>query len=119
MQRRSFAREAVRWKTEVALASAQSLGEVRDISAVGAFVVPSQGEQLAEGQRLRLRIHLPWDRELLEVEATVRWQGMSREHRCEGFGVLFDEAQPRIAAYLDDSLGDLPMSPGRDPNPRH
>ncbi len=121
--RRSFARESVRWRAEISTPGATLEAEVRDISAVGAFVVAPTPLVAASGERLRLRIFLPWDRQVLDVDATVRWRGKSVEHGCEGLGVQFDDVEQRIAAFLDDTgtvsdTQELPIGTARVLNPQ-
>src|SRR5687767_13779961 len=120
--RRSFTRESVRWRAKDSTPATKLDVVVLVISAVGAFLVTRAPWSAGTGERLRLRIYLPWDRRELEVAATVRWRGKSVEHQCEGIGVQFDGVEQLIADFLDDTgtradTQELPMTTARVLNP--
>ncbi len=93
--RRAFERRMVQRRAECRLGGSRIAGEVRDESQGGVFfaVVKSGG---AEDEPLRYEPELG-DAIMLaypdgdRAVATIRWQGHSSEHGCEGLGLEFED----------------------------
>lgn len=97
-EKRVYVRQRVSREAECRVGGSRLTGAIRDESEGGVFFVPL-------GVNDDASTTLPYEPELGDTVvlaypeepepalalATIRWRGFSREHGCEGLGLMFDD----------------------------
>ena len=93
-------------EVEVTNENSNYVGQVKNLSEAGMFIVTSRIHKI--GQRLHLRVSLPGSTSSMIVEGVVRHPHETAQVKAEGIGVKFvdlsEEADASLRKYLTERL---------------
>lgn len=84
---RNHPRAPVRWAARWHDGERTRTGEIRDVSRRGLFLSPAWRPSAPFGVGDRLAVCCAIDDFAVDIEAVVRWTGVSQLHGCEGLGL--------------------------------
>jgi len=95
-EKRVYVRRHVRRSAECRVGGSRLGGSVRDESEGGVFFVPVEEPTYPDPPYVpelgdSIVLVYPESPEPTLALATIRWRGFSREHGCEGLGLMFED----------------------------